>query len=292
MGCPRRSSILVSLPAIVLATANCSDELPPRAFDLLVSSRNTNAVRRYHGGTGEYIDDFVTPGAGGLSRPQEVLLTSDGTLLVTGRDTSAVLKFAASTGELLGEFTTGQALSEPTKTSFGEDGMLYVSQWGPSARRVARFDAETGAFVDSVAEGLRQGMDHAWDAQGQLVVASFEDGRIYTYAADGTRSTLVNAPLEGPVNLWFGENGNLFVIDWTLGDVIEFSPTGELIRVVLDTEANLEGYAMGPDGRLYVGNWSGHLVLSMELDGSDRRTFTMGDRPLNPNSLLFIPAPD
>ncbi|NNF56684.1 MAG: hypothetical protein HKN04_00440 [Rhodothermaceae bacterium] len=48
--------------------------------DLLVSSRNTNSVKRYDGTTGTYLGDFVAPGAGGIAAPQDVALGLDGAL--------------------------------------------------------------------------------------------------------------------------------------------------------------------------------------------------------------------
>ena len=36
-------------------------------YDLLVSSRSTNSVKRYDGETGAYLGDFILPQAGGLN---------------------------------------------------------------------------------------------------------------------------------------------------------------------------------------------------------------------------------
>ena len=67
-------------------------------YDLLVSSRGTNSVKRYDGRDGAFVDDFIAPGAGGLAITQEVLLGPDGQLYVSGRGTSAILKFDRRTG--------------------------------------------------------------------------------------------------------------------------------------------------------------------------------------------------
>ncbi|UCH65247.1 MAG: hypothetical protein JSW63_11685 [Ignavibacterium sp.] len=52
--------------------------------DIYVSSRNTNSVKVFDGTTGEYKDDFVPPGSGGLSATQEVAFGPDGNLYVSG----------------------------------------------------------------------------------------------------------------------------------------------------------------------------------------------------------------
>src|SRR2546421_8614023 len=56
----------------------------PGVTRLLVGSWNTNAVLRYDGVTGAFIDAFVPPNGGGLNRPHGLRYGWDGNLLVAG----------------------------------------------------------------------------------------------------------------------------------------------------------------------------------------------------------------
>ena len=70
-------------------------------FDILVSSRSTNSVKRYDAETGAYLGDFVAPGSGGLSTTQEVLFGPDGHLYVSGRATTPSSSTMAARGRFL-----------------------------------------------------------------------------------------------------------------------------------------------------------------------------------------------
>lgn len=185
-----RIAIIVAA-TMVAATPNASEPKAQQASafadqDLYMSSRGTNSVRRYDGQTGVYLGDFVSTGSGGLSTTQEVLFGPDGHLYVSGRRNRHIKKYDGLTGEFIGDFTNGFELDEPTKMSFGPDGRLYVSQWGETTQRIARFDASTGAFVDQIpTSNLNQPMDHAWDANGTLHVASFGSGDVRRFDSDG-----------------------------------------------------------------------------------------------------------
>lgn len=195
------------------------------SYEMFVSSRNTHSVKRYNGETGEYIDDFVKPGSGGLSFTQEVAFGPDGNLYVSGRGNKSILKYNGQTGEFLGEFTHGYNLQDPTKMTFAADGNLYVSQWGAVQKKVARFDAVTGAFIDEFTKiNLSDGSGHAWDSGGNFYAASFTSKDVKKFDKDGNFISVFVGPsqLQGPVNLWFGTNGDLFVLDWILGQVRQF----------------------------------------------------------------------
>ena len=89
----------------------------------------------------------------------------DGNLYVSGRGNPAIKKYDGSTGEFIESFTSGYSLGNPTKMTFGPDGMLYVSQWGTAKSKIARFNSTTGEFVDEFTSiDLNQGCGHAWDA--------------------------------------------------------------------------------------------------------------------------------
>ncbi len=112
-------------------------------YEMLVSSRNTNSVKRFDGQQGTYIDDFVSVNSGGLSLPQDIRTGPMGSS-VLGRGNTSVLMFNKVTGDFIKSFTKGYSLDNPTKITFGPDGNLYVSQWGTTKNKIVRFNQQQG----------------------------------------------------------------------------------------------------------------------------------------------------
>lgn len=281
-------------------TSDQLDDPPPtvqRIQDLYVSSRNTNSVKLYNGATGAYLGNFVAPGTGGLLAPQEVAFGYDGHLLVSARGNNAILKFDGATGEYLGPFTTGYPLDEPTKMTFGPDSMLYVSQWGRFKGNVVRFNGRTGEYGDlATSSRLDRGMAHAWDASGTMYLASFGTQDIRRFAPDGTDLGVFisGGDLTGAVNLWFGADSNLFVVDWTYGGIRRYDgATGSSLGVFVSGMARSEGFAFGPDSLLYVCDWQNNQIRRYNATtGVAVNIFATEGGLLQPNSLVFGPVRD
>jgi hypothetical protein len=264
-------------------------------LDLFISSRNTNSVKRYHGQTGAYLGDFVKPGAGGLNTTQEVLFGMDGHLLVSGRGNKHILKFDRDTGDFLGNFTSGYDLDNPTKMTLGPDNLLYISQWGQQKKKVVRFNFATGAFVDEFTEiDLNQGCGQAWDAAGNLYVASFGSADVRKFDQQGKFLGVFTEAghLQGAVNLWFGEGGDLFVVDWTLGAVLRFDgQNGRFKSNFITGMQNTEGFVFGPDSTIYLCDWSRNTVNRYDRSGRFLGVFTNSGDLRAPNSVVFGPPP-
>ncbi|MDX1529951.1 MAG: T9SS type A sorting domain-containing protein [Rhodothermales bacterium] len=278
--------------------------LPLRAQDtggdFLVSSRGTNSVKRYDRTTGAYVGEFVAPGSGGLSFTQEVLYGPDDHLLVTGLNNEHVLKYDGETGAFIAAFTSGYELERPTKMSLGPDGLLYVSQWGDVQKKVARFNAATGAFVDEFTSvDLDRPMDHAWDDAGNLYVVSFGSRDVKRFDADGELIDVFvvdqgRAPgtnLQGPVNLWFDGEGHLVIVDWTDGEVLRYdAETGAFVDRLVTGLARAEG-VLRTDELLYVCDWALNRVNRYDIEtGKPIDTFIEGGELVQPNSIATMPA--
>jgi len=284
-------SALLVAGALVPAAGATSVEAQEPVFDLLVSSRADNSVKRFDAQTGVFDSGLVPSGSGGLNDTQEVLLGKNGQLLVTGLGNSAVLSYDLRTGTYLGEFTSGYTLQGPTKTNFGPDGHLYVSQWGNSQSSVAVFDGTTGAFLREATPDLDRPMDQAWDANGLLHVVSFGARDIRSFDAAGNlvrRVVLASPVLLGPVNLWFQDDG-MMVVDWTSGTIQRFGLDGTHMGEFARGLSNPEGWGYGPDGALYVGEWGLDQVRRLDAEtGEILGSFASGDGLGDPNGLLFI----
>ena len=261
-------------------------------YDLLVSSRGTSSVKRFDGETGAYVDDFIAPGAGGLAVTQEVRQGPDGRIYVTGRGNDAILAYDPRTGDFLGAFTTGYLLDEPTKTTFADDGRVYVSQWGQTKSSVAVFDAATGSFIRTATPQLSEPMQHLLEPDGDLLVVSFGSRDVRRFDASGTFRGMATSgkELAGPVNLWRHPDGDLLVLDWQAGTVERFdASTGAFVETFIEGFTNAEGWAIGPDGKLYIADWSEDEVLRFDAGtGEPMGVFAAGGGLSAPNSLLFV----
>jgi sugar lactone lactonase YvrE len=262
-------------------------------YEMLVSSRNTNSVKRFNGQNGEYIDDFVPANTAGLSLPQDIRTGPEGNILVSGRGNTSILMFDKVSGDFIQPFTSGYTLDNPTKITFGPDGNLYVSQWGTMKNKVVRFNGSTGEFIDEFTPSLNLALGHAWDSDGNLYVACYGSKDVRQFDTSGNFSGVFTEAghLQGPTYLWFDGKGNLFVEDWILGSVIQFNAsTGVFIKTFISGLTNAEGYAFGPDSNLYLCDWTENKVNRYSPDGTFIDVFSDQGNMVAPNSILFRPV--
>ena len=265
-------------------------------YDLFVSSRNTHSIKLFDGTTGDPKGDFVSARTGNLNTTQEVAFGYDGHLYVSGRGNSAIKKYDGSTGEFIGNFTSGYSLDNPTKMTFGPDSLLYVSQWGNTKSKVVRFNGITGEFVDEFTTvNLNQGCGHAWDAAGNLYVASFGSADVRKFDPEGNFVEVFTEAghLQGAVNLWFDPDSNLMIVDWTLGSVLMFDgKTGEYKSVFISGMQNTEGVTIGPNGNYFFCDWSRNQIVEYDTLGTKIAIFASGNGLQAPNGLVFGPSID
>lgn len=261
--------------------------------DIFISSRNDHSVKHYDGRTGDFLGDFIAPGEHGLQYTQDVAFGPDGYLYVSGRGNSAVQRYDSRTGAFLGDFTKGYSLDNPTKITFGPDGLLYVSQWGERQSAVARFNASTGVFVDEYTENLNQPLGHTWDKAGHFYVACFGSKEVRRY--DGLRqfrgAFTEEGRLNGPSNLWFGDDGKLYVADWPTGRILRFhGDNGAYEGVFVEGLQRVEGVAFGPDGHLYACDWQAGVIRRYHgKTGALIDTFISSGGLQQPNAIVFRP---
>lgn len=262
-------------------------------YEMLVSSRNNHSVKRYNAQNGEFIDDFIVSGAGGLNTTQDLIIGPEGNILVSGRGNTQILLFDKSTGDFIMPFTSGYNLNNPTKISLGPDGNLYVSQWGSGNTSILRFNGMNGQFIDEYIHNLNLPLGHTWDAEGNMYIACYgsKDVRKFDSAGNFLSIFTQEGYLQGPTNLWFDGIGNLMVIDWVLGKVQKFSSeNGSFTGTLVSGLQNAEGYSYGPDSNLYVCDWSQNNVKKYSSNGIFVSVFTIGGNLMAPNSILIRPS--
>jgi sugar lactone lactonase YvrE len=263
-------------------------------YEVLVSSSHTHSVKRFHWPSGDYIDDFISPGSGGGLYATEDLTTGpDGNILVSGRGNLNILMYDRVSGGFIQPFTSGYFLDNPTKITYGPDGNLYVSQWGTTKSTVARFEGKAGQFIDEFTPDLNLPLGHFWDTEGNLYVACYGSKDVRTFDTAGTFLGVFTEAghLQGPTNLWFDGEGSLFVVDRILGSVLEFNDsTGSFIGTFISGLQNAEGYAFGPEGNIYICDWSRNEVRRYSPEGNFIDVFADSGNMQVPNSILFRPV--
>jgi DNA-binding beta-propeller fold protein YncE len=177
---------------------------------LYVSSFDGDAVLRYDGRSGAFVDEFVAERAGGLDGPDAGMVWGpDGDLYVPGFYNHAVLRYDGVTGEFKQRFTPADGALLGPRTLIFSDGALLVS----SERRdtVVKFDARTGDYLGAAvapgAGGLAGPAGMALLPDGALAVVSVDGDALLRFAADGRPDAPLVAPgsgaLRGPTHLLY-----------------------------------------------------------------------------------------
>lgn len=192
-------------------------------------------------------------------------------LIVTGVVSHSVFRYDADGNELQ-EFAVGD-LTSPAVSVVGPDGLLYVS--GYASSDVNRYNAATGAFIDtfvtSGSGGLNQATDLAFGIDGNLYIADHVGDRVLRY--DGATGAFIDvfvaadpAKLNGPTSLFFGPGGKLNVAGFFSNNIAQYDGvTGAYLgEFVASGSGGLSGpqtATYGPDGNLYVASYTTDQIL-------------------------------
>jgi hypothetical protein len=221
--------------------------------DLYVTSADTNAVLRFDGVTGSYIDTFVAPGSGGLHSPVDLAYGSDGKLYVTSYSSNQLLRYDGTTGAFID--VVSNTLSGPEGITLGPDGNLYIANYGTN--EVLRYNTTSGltSFVPAGSGGLSGprkaifGPDANGDGIQDLYVTSESNSKVLRF--DGVTGAYIDTFVStgtavGAMWLQMGTDGYVYVLapTTTTGggyeSVSRYNATGNLI----DSNAlGLEGWA-------------------------------------------------
>lgn len=215
---------------------------------IYVASEESNAVLRFDGPTGMFVDRFVADDpktredeTGGLDGPGAVLFDRTGRLLVSSFDSDAVLRYDPD-GAFIDVFVESQAggLDGPDAgMALGPDGDLYVP--GYYSNTVSRFDGRTGAYLSDFTptEMLAQPRTVLFHDDALYVS---NEGSSEVLRFDATTGDFVDVfipagsgGLAAPAGMVFDPDGVLHVVSVSANTVLRFDgATGAPLPTLID----------------------------------------------------------
>lgn len=259
-------------------------------YEVYVSSGNgpTSSIKKFDA-NGNFIGNFVAPGASPLNWPQDILFINDGTeALVSGLNNNAIFRYDGATGALIDTFAIN--ISGPTRIKIGPDGYLYALEWSGGGR-VQRYDL-SGNFIDTftnipVIESI--GLD--WDASNNLYVSAFSGAEVYRFDPTGAYTgNPISGTLAavGPTNLWFDDTGDMYLLDWTGNKVVRYNSSFQVQPSFITGISKPEGIVQLPNGDFLIGaGGPNSQIRRYDSAGNFIGVFASGNGLENPNALYL-----
>lgn len=187
-----------------------------------------------------------------------------------------ILKYDAN-GENPQVFIT-QQLGWPQEILFlEEENTVLVSN--VSTNRINRYNAETGAFINSFATGIAQPTRMKIGADGLLYVLQWTgNGRVLRYQLDGQFvDNFTDVGVIEAIGLDWDAAGNLYVSSFSGKSVRKFDSSGHDMGLFVNS--NLEGPTniwFDESGDLLVLDWRGTSVKRFDANGVFKGNFITG----------------
>ncbi|MFO0847714.1 MAG: Calx-beta domain-containing protein [Gemmataceae bacterium] len=243
-----------------------------------------NAIGRYNGTTGAFMDDVVPPDGhvhGSLSR---AVVFRAGYLYVGSALTNEIVRYDATTGAFVDVFVTAVdpsftassgVLASLEDMAFGpdanQDGIPELYVIVPGSNSVVRYDGATGqplgTYITSGSGGLSNPLGMTFDATNTyLYVVSNGSNQVLKYnAASGAFvGVAAAAGLSAPVGVKFGPDGLLYVTSQGNNRIIRYTTGGTFVDDFVPAGGGgMNGpswMTFGPDGDLYVGHNGSNIL--------------------------------
>ncbi len=288
---PRTNTIVAGALALLMVV--CADQAHA-VRNLIVTSGNS--ILRFDAQSGGARGVLIAPGAGGLARPEQMILGPDGKLYIVDSLASVVKRFDLD-GNFIDNFILAGNLLNPISLKFGSDGKLYVLSGGTD-RKIKRFDGTTGTYEATVVAGLSTQINNSKDfifmpgtndflvVNGLNSVArfTFSTGVFVSHYLNSSRSSTI---LSSPTSIIIGPDGNYWVTSSnnrnkiTRFSVVDGTKINDVTGPTISAGHHEQQYE---NGILYVANGSANNIVAYDAgifpDGS-----TFGN-----NSYEFVPA--
>jgi DNA-binding beta-propeller fold protein YncE len=209
-------------------------------------------------------------------------------LLVASRGNNQVLRYDAMTGDFIDVFVSGGALDDPSGLAQGANGDIFVANFGNG--RVPRYGWPAGEHLGTLSHGDLE----------ETVSVAVDNGFVYALANDTHRMGVFDEAT-GQHLYNFGNPTMRYAHDFTIGpDGLLYVTTeaypGNRVQawdpktrtLVRDFGPNTDlplpvGLAFGPDGYLYVADWSAREILRYDSQTGDMLGVfaTLSSAPVN-----------
>lgn len=253
--------------------------------NLYVCDGSSNAIRRYNGTDGAYINTFVAPSSGGLVNPVALQFHGGFLYVLSGIGTSPkILRYNSTSGAFVSVAVaalTNQMASPKDFVIMPNGDFLVVSNTNSGARFSGSPDisGNTGAFLGhflnptrsssilNIPTGITYGPD------GNIYVSSFSANKITRFdplSGDFISDFVVNNSLNQPTKIGF-YNGHLYVANRGDSKVILYDATnGAYVREIVAPE---------PEGLSNLRHFTFALPIVNNppvADAGDNKTVTEG----------------
>ena len=270
-------------------------------FEILVSCLDSNDIRRFDVGTGEFLGIFAS--GNGLKGPQDMQWGPDGNLYVCSSYNNSVCRFDGKTGKPMNPFVEegSGGLASAYGMAWGPDGNLYISSF--LSKEVKRYNGKTGSYMGNFIEADAGGLDRPtglrFGPDGNLYVASFTGNLIKRY--NGHTGAFIadfaNEPtLKAPGAIEFGPDGMLYVCSTASHEVMLFNgKSGAFVEsLVKPHSGDLDcpsGILFGADGKLYVDDKTSQIKRFDAKTGAYIEVFASGSGMVDPGRMVFRGKP-
>jgi DNA-binding beta-propeller fold protein YncE len=293
---------------------------------LYIGDATDNTVKRFDANAGNFIDNFVNSGSGGLDGPRGILFDGNGNLLVSNQNVNLniagdILQYNGTTGvfqEALVPHTDKNAPFVPRGIILNGF-KLYVadltSAEGKSTGRVRSYDVTNGNFLGDLDSNAFPNIDFhprgiVFGPDGNLYVSVRDlkkdglGGHVLRFKSDGSFDKVFIADeggigqLNRPEGLVFGPDGNLYVTSFRVNsndtDSIRiYSAEGKFLKNIdlynaSQPRAFAQAIVFGPNGRLFVPITNTGEVRQYDIDtGSYNSFIAAGGELKEPWYLIF-----
>jgi hypothetical protein len=263
---PSGTLVRTFVPAGPLAAPPMGIRFGPNG-NLYVAGYDADRVMEYDGRNGAVVGTFVPPG-GSMNQPVGIAWAGPQQGVAPGYQGVYIMKLLGSpSGACADKYsltgTSWEQLCTGTQwyplfgqsVPLGATGAVYISwnnwQFPPSARVIKHTvsDGSPLQYYDDQITGPATGV--AVMPDGRLLVADFGGDRVWRFDTSSPQQFAPNLgsflgggayTLDGPRDIVYGPNGNLFVVGGLSNNVLEFNgTTGAFVRTVVPAGGGLSG---------------------------------------------------
>ena len=169
--------------------------------------------------SGNFIENFVPPGVGGLHGPTGMAYGPDGNLYVANASNGAnnIVEFNGLTGAPMGTFVSG--LNGPTGLRYDSfDGNFYATNFGNFGGNTVSKISTSGTLLGNFGSGHALPTSIAIDGSGSIYIGEFGQGAVKKF--DQAGNLLASGTIGAAGGLSFNPNNNQLLIASVVPDQI------------------------------------------------------------------------